>query len=56
MDALGVTELEPLGQIHHGAVLCATPDGRTVVTRPGSFGDADSLRHIVRALASAHLA
>lgn len=50
LDALGVTELEPFGQIHHGAVASRTPDGRTVVTRPGSFGDPDSLRHIVRAL------
>lgn len=55
LDALGVAELEPLGQVHHGAVLSAAPDGRSVVTRPGSFGDADSLRHIVRALASAEL-
>ncbi|MFD6291482.1 nucleotide-binding domain containing protein, partial [Streptomyces sp. NPDC060205] len=55
LDALGVTELEALGQVHHGAVLCAAPDGRAIVTRPGSFGDADSLLHIVRALTSAHL-
>lgn len=50
LDALAVRELRPLGQIHHGAVLAITPDGRTVVTRPGSFGDADSLRLIARAL------
>ncbi|MFD8862840.1 four-carbon acid sugar kinase family protein [Streptomyces sp. NPDC059590] len=50
LDALGVTELHPVGQVHHGAVHLRTPDGRSVVTRPGSFGDADSLRQIVQAL------
>ncbi|MFD6992528.1 4-hydroxythreonine-4-phosphate dehydrogenase PdxA [Streptomyces sp. NPDC059943] len=50
LEALGVRELRPWGQVHHGAVLATTPDGRTVVTRPGSFGDADSLRLIARAL------
>ncbi|MGX1564839.1 four-carbon acid sugar kinase family protein [Streptomyces sp. NPDC055506] len=50
LDALGVTDLRPVGQIHHGAVLSRTPDGRSVVTRPGSYGEADSLRRIVRAL------
>ncbi|WAP54342.1 four-carbon acid sugar kinase family protein [Streptomyces sp. S465] len=50
LDALAVTELAPVGQVHHGAVHLSTPDGRSVVTRPGSFGYPDSLRHIVRAL------
>lgn len=50
LEALGVRELRPQGQVHHGAVLATTPDGRTVVTRPGSFGDADSLRLVARAL------
>ncbi|UTO67829.1 four-carbon acid sugar kinase family protein [Streptomyces rapamycinicus] len=50
LDALAVAELDPVGQVHHGAVHLRTPDGRSVVTRPGSFGDPDSLRHIVRAL------
>ncbi|MGW7690889.1 four-carbon acid sugar kinase family protein [Streptomyces asiaticus] len=50
LDALAVTELDPVGQVHHGAVHLRTPDGRSVVTRPGSFGDPDSLRHIVQAL------
>ncbi|MEV8363451.1 4-hydroxythreonine-4-phosphate dehydrogenase PdxA [Streptomyces niveus] len=50
LDALGVRELRPRGQVHHGAVLAETPDGRTVVTRPGSYGGADSLRLIARAL------
>ncbi|WP_275558669.1 four-carbon acid sugar kinase family protein [Streptomyces sp. 5-6(2022)] len=50
LDALAVTELDPVGQVHHGAVHLRTPDGQSVVTRPGSFGDPDSLRHIVQAL------
>lgn len=50
LDALAITRLDPVGQVHHGAVHLRTPDGRSVVTRPGSFGDPDSLRHIVRAL------
>ncbi|MFJ8788613.1 4-hydroxythreonine-4-phosphate dehydrogenase PdxA [Streptomyces sp. NPDC102462] len=50
LDALGVTLLCPVGQIHHGAVHSRTPDGRRVVTRPGSFGEPDSLLRIARAL------
>lgn len=50
LDALGVTRLRPVGQIHHGAVHCHTPDGRSVVTRPGSHGDTGSLLRIARAL------
>ncbi|MCP2167633.1 four-carbon acid sugar kinase family protein [Goodfellowiella coeruleoviolacea] len=50
LDALGVTTLHPLDQIHPGAVRSRTPSGTTVVTRPGSFGGPDSLVQIVRAL------
>ncbi|MGD6755981.1 four-carbon acid sugar kinase family protein [Streptomyces sp. BH105] len=50
LDALGVTELRPAGEIHHGAVKSRTTDGRTVVTRPGSYGDEHSLLTIARAL------
>ncbi|WP_260694921.1 four-carbon acid sugar kinase family protein [Streptomyces sp. IB201691-2A2] len=50
LDALGVRELLPLDQIHHGAVRSRTADGRRVVTRPGSYGDTDSLLRIARAL------
>ncbi|MFB6848894.1 four-carbon acid sugar kinase family protein [Streptomyces sp. NPDC056373] len=50
LDVLRITDLRPAGQIHHGAVHAVTPDGRSVVTRPGSYGEADSLRRIVRAL------
>ena len=55
LDALGITELLPVGQIHHGAVHCRTSDGRSVVTRPGSYGDTGSLLRIVRALRPDHL-
>ncbi|MFC9535161.1 four-carbon acid sugar kinase family protein [Streptomyces sp. NPDC057717] len=50
LDALDIRELEPLGQIHHGAVHSRTPDGRRVVTRPGSYGAEDSLLRIATAL------
>ncbi|MFJ9582219.1 four-carbon acid sugar kinase family protein [Streptomyces acidicola] len=50
LDALRITELRPVAQIHHGAVHSHAPDGRSVVTRPGSFGEADSLSRITRAL------
>ncbi len=52
LDALGVTRLTPLGQVHHGAVLCRMPDGASVVTRPGSFGGPDSLLSMLAALHS----
>ncbi len=52
LDALGVTTLEPIAQIHHGAVQCRTPDGRHIVIRPGSFGGPDSLVEIVEACRS----
>ncbi|MPY59594.1 4-hydroxythreonine-4-phosphate dehydrogenase [Streptomyces spongiae] len=50
LDALHITQLRPVAQIHHGAIHSRTPDGRCVVTRPGSFGEADSLLRIARAL------
>ncbi|MFE1957907.1 four-carbon acid sugar kinase family protein [Streptomyces sp. NPDC059479] len=54
LDALGVSQLLPVGQIHHGAVHSRTPDGRSVVTRPGSYGDTGSLLRIARALRPHH--
>ncbi|MCX5562985.1 four-carbon acid sugar kinase family protein [Streptomyces sp. NBC_00038] len=50
LDALDIRELEPIGEIHHGAVHSRTPDGRHVVTRPGSHGAEDSLLRIALAL------
>jgi 4-hydroxythreonine-4-phosphate dehydrogenase len=42
IDALGIAALQPVGVVHHGAVVCVAPDGRRIVTRPGSFGNSDS--------------
>lgn len=42
IDALGLAALQPVGVVHHGAVVSVAPDGRRIVTRPGSFGDRDS--------------
>jgi 4-hydroxythreonine-4-phosphate dehydrogenase len=50
LDAAGVTALWPVGEIHHGAVHSRTSDGRSVVTRPGSFGGPDSFLRIAAAL------
>jgi uncharacterized protein YgbK (DUF1537 family) len=50
VDAIGLESLRPIHEIHHGAVASVAPDGRRVVTRPGSFGDADSLVTIARYL------
>jgi 4-hydroxythreonine-4-phosphate dehydrogenase len=50
LDALGIVQLTPTEVVHHGAVACRADDGRTVVTRPGSFGGPDSLVRIVQAL------
>ncbi|SNS91743.1 four-carbon acid sugar kinase family protein [Rhodococcoides kyotonense] len=43
IDALGVSTMEPIAEVHHGAVVSRTPDGSLIATRPGSFGDHDSL-------------
>lgn len=50
LDAARITALRPVGEIHHGAVHSRTADGRSVVTRPGSFGGPDSLHRIAAAL------
>ena len=50
LDALDVVRLTPRGAVHHGAVVSTTDDGRTVVTRPGSFGGPDSLVSILHSL------
>jgi 4-hydroxythreonine-4-phosphate dehydrogenase len=46
VDAIGLTTLQPVHEVHHGAVASTASDGRSVVTRPGSFGDATSLTAI----------
>jgi D-threonate/D-erythronate kinase len=50
VDAIGVRTLHPLHEIHHGAVESIANDGRRIVTRPGSFGTANSLVAIVKYL------
>jgi 4-phospho-D-threonate 3-dehydrogenase / 4-phospho-D-erythronate 3-dehydrogenase len=50
LDELDIDRLEPIGQIGHGAVRSRTPDGRHIVTRPGSFGGPGSLCDIVTEL------
>lgn len=49
LDRIGVTELRPLGQVHHGAVVSVDDAGRLIVTRPGSFGGPTSLVQMVTA-------
>ena len=51
VDAIGLITLQPVDEVHHGAVVSVASDGRTVVTRPGSFGDTFSLSAIARYLA-----
>jgi uncharacterized protein YgbK (DUF1537 family) len=50
LDGLGVTELDVVATLDHGTVLSRRPDGRLVVTRPGSFGDAQSLTLVAQRL------
>ncbi|TCP47356.1 4-hydroxythreonine-4-phosphate dehydrogenase [Tamaricihabitans halophyticus] len=47
LDSLTIRSLTPITQVHHGAVHSRAPDGTSVITRPGSFGDANSLVQIV---------
>ncbi len=47
LDRLGVDVLEPVHEIHTGAIVSVAPGGRRVVTRPGSFGDRRSLTTIL---------
>ncbi len=59
LDQLGIDHLQPLSAVHHGAVVSLAqahrdhPDRgqpRLVATRPGSFGEVDSLAAIVSSL------
>lgn len=47
LDALGAGNLRPLFEIEHGAILSQTDDGIFLVTRPGSFGNDESLLTIL---------
>jgi 4-phospho-D-threonate 3-dehydrogenase / 4-phospho-D-erythronate 3-dehydrogenase len=59
LDALGIAELlhptpltTPRGEPVAGLALSATPDGRLVATKPGSYGDPGALLGAVSALTS----
>ena len=47
LDELGIDTLWPIDQVEHGAVRSVAADGRSIVTRPGSFGTIDSLSAVV---------
>ncbi len=53
IDALGIVALQPVGVVHHGAVVSEVSDGRRIVTRPGSFGTRDSFVDITAHLVGA---
>ncbi|MCV7228922.1 4-hydroxythreonine-4-phosphate dehydrogenase PdxA [Mycolicibacterium komossense] len=55
LDRLGVHALEPIHEIHTGAIMSVTPAGSRVVTRPGSFGGRESLTTILRHLQPSQL-
>lgn len=50
LDRLDVHSLHPVRTLGAGTVLSLTPDGRSVVTKPGSFGDRTSLLRAVSVL------
>jgi 4-hydroxythreonine-4-phosphate dehydrogenase len=52
LDRLGVQSLEVVDEIETGTVVSRRAGGRLVVTRPGSFGDADSLVRVAAHLLS----
>ncbi len=54
LTALGIAELRVVAAWDDGAVVSVTPDGRTVVTKPGAFGGPDALLRIARRLGIQH--
>jgi 4-phospho-D-threonate 3-dehydrogenase / 4-phospho-D-erythronate 3-dehydrogenase len=52
IDALGLSALQPVGVVHHGAVVSLASDGRRIVTRPGTFGDRSSFVDIATHLSA----
>ncbi len=52
LDALGITALEPLDAVQHGAVVSLADDGRLVGTKPGSFGDRHALTQLHQSIQS----
>lgn len=53
LDLLGVDALAIEAELEPGTVLSTTATGQVVITRPGSFGDADSLIRTARQLLTA---
>ncbi|MFV0405753.1 MAG: four-carbon acid sugar kinase family protein [Propioniciclava sp.] len=51
LDAVAQGAITAVAEAHPGAVICDTGRGSLICTRPGSFGDADSLITIRSALA-----
>jgi uncharacterized protein YgbK (DUF1537 family) len=50
LELVSEARLHPLAEIRTGAVVSRTPTGRIVATRPGSFGDENSLVELVTAI------
>ncbi|MFJ2618333.1 four-carbon acid sugar kinase family protein [Glutamicibacter sp. NPDC087344] len=50
LDDLAVATLEPREQLEAGVVICQTPDGRLVGTKPGTFGSTEILHHALSRL------
>jgi 4-hydroxythreonine-4-phosphate dehydrogenase len=53
LDLLGVDALAIEAELEPGTVLSTTATGQVVITRPGSFGDADSLIRTAKQLLTA---
>lgn len=51
---LGVRQLRPRVSVQHGALLCHSPDGRSIGIRPGSFGGENSLADLAAAVEQSH--
>lgn len=50
LEALGEGTLHPLREIHRGAILSISSSGRLIATRPGSFGNDESLLAMINAV------
>jgi 4-hydroxythreonine-4-phosphate dehydrogenase len=51
LSTFGIPSLDVVGELEPGTAVCVAPDGRTVVTKSGSFGDDGALRRIHERLA-----
>lgn len=50
LNDLVIDTLHPLQQLEPGVVLCHTPNGRLIGTKPGTFGGADVLPHALHTM------